>query len=220
MLLLSATPERERPGRPLPPVASAISHQIKVLCTRDSSSRSATAGARLPRRHTRCRRFVDELRGFMTTCCSGKALLLAERRIRAMSQNTFHVSLYVDTSRRRRALPEDPRHRAGQGGHDYAQVRVATRPSSFAEPRRRARHPLAPGHRYPGHGRRREPRPSARRTKGSTSCASRTPSAATQGRKFWVEDPTACAGRCTPSWKTSRHRPRRPGAPRVRGQGA
>ncbi len=52
----------------------AISHQIKVLLhagllvqERDGRERVYRVDA------ARCRKFVDELRGFIITCCSGKA---------------------------------------------------------------------------------------------------------------------------------------------------
>ena len=52
----------------------AISHQIKVLLQaglliqeRDGRERVYRVDA------TRCRRFVDRLRSFVATCCSGKA---------------------------------------------------------------------------------------------------------------------------------------------------
>src|SRR5258705_12403319 len=52
----------------------AISHQIKVLLHAGLLVQERDGRERVYRVDTsRCRKFVDELRGFMTTCCSGKA---------------------------------------------------------------------------------------------------------------------------------------------------
>ena len=52
----------------------AISHQIKVLVHAGLLVQEREGRERVYRVDAgRCRRFVDRLRGFMTTCCSGKA---------------------------------------------------------------------------------------------------------------------------------------------------
>ena len=52
----------------------AISHQIKVLTHAGLLVQERDGRERVYRVDTtRCRKFVEELRGFITTCCSGKA---------------------------------------------------------------------------------------------------------------------------------------------------
>jgi DNA-binding transcriptional ArsR family regulator len=52
----------------------AISHQIKVLVHAGLLLQERDGRERVYRVDTaKCRKFADELRGFVTTCCSGKA---------------------------------------------------------------------------------------------------------------------------------------------------